>query len=189
MHSKNSDISFSVKSMQENGVFSGYASVFGVVDSQNDVIMQGAFARSLKRRAGEVKLLWQHQVDEPIGVFTVIREDSHGLYVEGRLLLDLQRGKEAYSLLKNGAINGLSIGYSVVDVGYNAENNIRLIKEVELWEVSLVTFPANEAAVVMGVKNLGKNKKSSDPHHCALTVGVDSAIVDSIDRAINVLVY
>ena len=73
-------------------MFAGYASVFGMVDSQNDVIMKGAFSRTLKKRRGEVKLLWQHQVDEPIGVFTLIREDSHGLYVEGRLLLDLQRG-------------------------------------------------------------------------------------------------
>lgn len=139
--------------MQEDGVFAGYASVFGVVDSQNDVIMKGAFTHTLKKRRGEVKLLWQHQVDEPIGVFTLIREDSHGLYVEGRLLLDLQRGIEAYSLLKNTAINGLSIGYTVVSAGYNSDNNIRLITEVELWEVSLVTFPANEAATVTSVKS------------------------------------
>ena len=187
MSKKNSDFNFSVKSMQEDGVFAGYASVFGIVDSQNDVVMKGAFARSIRKRVGEVKLLWQHQVEEPIGVFTLIREDSHGLYVEGRLLLDLQRGKEAYSLLKNGAINGLSIGYSVVAADYNGENNIRLITDLNLWEISLVTFPANEAAVVLRVKN-ARAKECENTRIREIPDFQSSSVLDSIERAIGVLV-
>lgn len=197
---KNSKFNFAVKSMEENGAFSGYASVFGIVDSQNDLIMKGAFSNTLKKRGGEVRLLWQHQVDEPIGVFALIREDSHGLYVEGKLLLDLQRGSEAYSLLKNGAINGLSIGYTVKSAGYSSDHYIRLINEVELWEISLVTFPANEGAVVTSVKNQesGKSKnqesgilesRNKNPYSIPDGEGVlyDSGIIDSLDRAIKML--
>lgn len=168
MNHKQTDCNFAVKSMREDGSFAGYASVFGIVDSQNDVIGWGAFANSLSKRAGDVKLLWQHRASEPIGVFDIIREDSHGLYVEGRLLLDLQRGREAYSLLKNNAIKGMSIGYSVVKADYNSANNIRLITEVDLWEISLVTFPANEAAFVTTVK-------------------ADMFLLRAIDRAVQVL--
>ena len=173
MPHKNSNFNFSIKSMKEDAVFRGYASVFGTIDSQNDVIMKGAFTHTLKKRANEVKLLWQHQALEPIGVFTHIAEDSHGLYVEGRLLLDLQRGNEAYLLLKSGALDGLSIGYSVKNADYNAENNIRLITEIELWEISLVTFPANEAATVTNVKS------------AEVSTG---ALVETIDRAVEVLI-
>lgn len=172
MHNKNTDVNFSLKSMQENGSFVGYASVFGVIDSQNDVLVRGAFADSLRKNPGDIKLLWQHQVSEPIGVFDVIREDTYGLYVEGRLLLDLQRGYEAYSLLKNAAIKGMSIGYSVINANYNPEDNIRIITKLELWEISLVTFPANEAAVVTQVKEMDIP---------------DASILYSIDRAIGVL--
>ncbi len=170
MPTKNTDYNFQIKSMQEDGSFAGYASVFGIVDSQSDVIMKGAFSRTIKERVGEVKLLWQHQVDEPIGVFTRVAEDSHGLYVEGRLLLELQRGLEAYALLKNQAINGLSIGYTVREADYNPDIGVRLITDVDLWEISLVTFPANEAAVVMRVKGKGELLGSIDRAIAALSV-------------------
>lgn len=181
MPTKNNEFTFLLKSASSDGSFAGYASVFGVVDSQNDVIMQGAFARTLRKRKGEIKLLWQHRADKPIGVFTQIREDTRGLYVEGRILLDLQHGGEAYSLLKNGAINGLSIGYTVVDADYNGENNIRLITDLDLWEISLVTFPANAEAVVISVKNKkpGKREAKKKPG--------DSLLLDSINKAIMVL--
>ncbi len=153
MSAKNTNINFSLKSMREDGSFSGYASVFGIVDLQNDIIIQGAFAHSISGNPSNIKLLWQHQVDIPIGVFTTIIEDTYGLYVEGRLLMDVAKGREAYSLLKNGAINGLSIGYNVIESSYNDESNIRMITDLNLWEISLVTFPANENAVVISVKN------------------------------------
>ena len=140
-----------IKSIDPQGRFAGYASVFGVVDNQRDMMLAGAFKHTLAGRTGEVKLLWQHQQSEPIGVFDTLFEDVHGLYVEGRLLLDVQRAKEAYALLKEGAVNGLSIGYS--PVRYRTDpSGVRLLSEVDLWEISLVTFPANEAANVTVVK-------------------------------------
>ncbi len=159
IENKQMDISFALKALEEDGVFSGYASVFDVVDSQRDVIKKGAFSNSIHDRIDGVKLLWQHQVDQPIGCFTKIIEDSYGLFVEGKLLLDVQRGKEAYSLLKSGALKGLSIGYAVVDAHIDDEGLIRIITEVDLFEVSLVTFPANEGANVTNVK--GKLPKST----------------------------
>jgi HK97 family phage prohead protease len=141
-----------LKSLDAQGRFAGYASVFDVVDNQRDIILGGAFARTLRERTHEIKLLWQHQQEEPIGVFDRMFEDARGLYVEGTLLLDVQRAMEAYTLLKAGAISGLSIGYSPVRYRIDAQTGIRLLAEVELWEVSLVTFPANAAANVTVVK-------------------------------------
>lgn len=143
-----------MKSIDGDGRFAGYASVFDVVDNQRDVVMRGAFARTLSGRTGEIKLLWQHSQSEPIGVFERMFEDARGLYVEGRLLLDVQRAKEAHSLMKAGALSGLSIGYSPLRYTIDADSGVRRLAEVELWEVSLVTFPANAAAGVTVVKHV-----------------------------------
>jgi len=149
---KNIDYQFDIKGVENDGTFTGYASVFDVVDSQNDNIVKGAFSRTLRKGAGNVKLLWQHKMDEPIGSFGIIREDAYGLFVQGRLLLDVQRSREAYALLKSGSINGMSIGYAVTKAEYDDYSDIRYIEEVDLFEISLVTFPANERAVVNSVK-------------------------------------
>jgi HK97 family phage prohead protease len=150
---KHIDFVFEVKSIDENGVFTGYASIFDVVDSQKDVVLKGAFQRSLRERGVRaVKMLWQHRLEQPIGYYTQMKEDSVGLYVEGRLQLDIKQAQEAYELLKSGAISGLSIGYSVQDSDSDYTSGVRYIKDVDLWEVSLVTFPANEHASVLDVK-------------------------------------
>jgi len=149
---KHLDYQLSIEGLNENGKFKGYASVFDVMDNHMDVVVKGAFINTLKTKK-DIKLLWQHKADEPIGIFTEIREDEKGLYVEGQLLLDVQRANEAYALLKSGAIDGLSIGYSVKDYEIDDETGIRILKEVDLWEISLVTFPANEAAGVVAVKS------------------------------------
>ena len=149
---KRLDFALELKSIDQQGRFAGYASVFNVVDSQRDIVLPGAFMQTVRGRAGEIKLLWQHQQDEPIGVFDRLFEDARGLYVEGRLLLGVQRAMEAHSLLKAGAISGLSIGYSPVRYAIDAKTGVRRLSQVELWEVSLVTFPANEAANVTVVK-------------------------------------
>lgn len=141
-----------VKGLSQEGRFAGYASVFEVVDSQKDIIERGAFSRTLHEQRGKVKLLWQHQQDEPIGVFEQMFEDERGLYVEGRLLLDVQRAREAYHLLKQGAVEGLSIGYKPTAFEFDTQTGVRRIQEVTLFEVSLVTFPANIAAGVTVVK-------------------------------------
>jgi len=137
------------------GTFEGYGSVFGNKDLGNDVIEAGAFAKSLKKRKPQnVKLLYQHKSDMPIGVFDEIKEDEHGLVVKGRLALKTQAGAEAYELLKMGALDGLSIGFRVnpKEVSYDKRGNKRIIKEVDLMEVSLVTFPMNPQATVRSVK-------------------------------------
>lgn len=177
-----------LKSIDSQGRFAGYASVFNVVDNQRDIIKRGAFAQTLKGRVPDVKLLWQHQQEEPIGVFDAIFEDSTGLYVEGRLLLDLQRAMEAYTLLKEGAIKGLSIGYSPVRYHIDASTGIRYLSEVELWEISLVTFPANAAANVTVVKQTPtvSNKEMMD-WKLALKSGQLVELAQTLDHAISVL--
>ena len=149
---KKLNFGLSIKSIDSHGRFAGYASVFNIVDNQRDVILRGAFSKSVKGRIGDVKLLWQHQQEEPIGIFDQIFEDARGLYVEGKLLLNVQRAQEAHSLLKAGALKGLSIGYSPIRYSIDPDTGIRSLSEVELWEISLVTFPANEAANVTVVK-------------------------------------
>lgn len=146
------DIPFQKKAVSENGLFSGYASVFNVVDQVKEVVAPGAFTESLRERLPS--LLWQHQSSEPIGVYTALREDDVGLYVEGKLALGTVRGKEAYELLNMGAITGLSIGFIPREDVVNKSTGIRTLKRVDLREISLVTFPCNEEARISSVKNL-----------------------------------
>jgi HK97 family phage prohead protease len=141
-----------LKSLSADGRFAGYASVFGIIDSQRDVVHRGAFSQSLKARSGPLQLLWQHLWNEPIGVIDRIFEDARGLYVEGRLLMEVARAREAFALLKSGALKGLSIGYTVKSFRRNPDSGVRELLEIELWEVSLVTMPANVQAQVTVVK-------------------------------------
>jgi HK97 family phage prohead protease len=124
----------------EDGRLEGYASLFDVVDQGGDVVAPGAFAASLLRAGRRVKLLWQHDPAQPIGVWDEIVEDARGLRVRGRLLTEIRAGAEAAALVRAGAIDGLSIGYRTVRAAKTAEGGRRLL-EVDLWEVSLVTFP------------------------------------------------
>lgn len=162
MDRKTAEFGLELKSIEENGYFAGYASVFNVEDNHNDIILSGAFGDSLlKKHAGkDIKLLWQHQADEPIGVFTKVVEDEHGLFVEGKLLLEIERAREAYSLIKSGALKGLSIGFIVKQYEYD-DNGTRLILEADLWEISLVTFPANEEAQILSLKSNRSHKQFS----------------------------
>jgi uncharacterized protein len=134
---------------------SGYASVYEVTDTHNDLIVSGAFAESVQAyQQGEYKipLLWQHQADKPIGVIKELSEDLHGLYLTAEILADIHYGKEALSLIKSEAICGLSIGFSLLKAHTNDEN-IRVIEQAKLWEVSLVTFPANQQACITQLKS------------------------------------
>lgn len=147
------DFRFEAKALRQEGTFEGYASVFEVVDDQRDRVAPGAFRRSLESHGPQgIKLLWQHDARQPIGVWEDVREDEKGLYVKGRLLLEVQRAREAYALLKAGALDGLSIGYSTIEASFDERSGVRRITEVDLWEVSLVTFPANMQARVGAVK-------------------------------------
>jgi len=140
---------------EEYGRFEGYASVFENTDLGNDVIKTGAFKKSLRKRGKKgVKLLYQHKSDMPIGVFDSIKEDDNGLYVKGRLALKSTAGRDAYELLKMGALDGMSIGFRAdpQSITYDKRSKKRMIGEVDLMEISLVTFPMNPKATVMSVK-------------------------------------
>jgi len=179
-----------LKSLDEQGRFAGYASVFDVVDNQRDRVVSGAFSRTLQGRIGAIKLLWQHLQGEPIGVFERMFEDEVGLYVEGRLLLSVQRAVEAYALLREGAIGGLSIGYSPVRYHLDPETGIRTLLEVDLWEVSLVTFPANDAAQVTVVKQslpVFTPQMQDEDHASHIRCGHFIALSSALDRAISTL--
>ncbi|MBP6985873.1 MAG: HK97 family phage prohead protease [Alphaproteobacteria bacterium] len=146
-----------VGSTDPQGYFSGYASVFNAVDNQNDMVLPGAFKDSLfawEKKSQWPKMLWQHDQKEPIGRWLFMEEDSRGLYVEGQLLLDVQKAREAYALMKAGALEGLSIGYRVVKSKRDGKGTVRYIQQVDLLEVSVVTFAANQAAKITKVKKM-----------------------------------
>lgn len=184
---KKRHVTLEIKSVDEQGCFKGYASVFGVLDNQNDILVPGAFSASLYGRVHDIKLLWQHQQSEPIGVFDVIREDKRGLYVEGRLLLQVQKAQEAYALLKERAISGLSIGYSPVRYHIDPATQVRELREVALWEISLVTFPANSDAQVSLVKH--DNLDDDVTWATMQDAGIVVDLSDALDNAIHALRY
>lgn len=135
-----------------DGVFEGYASVFDVVDSGLDVVAKGAFANSIGDLKKKIKMLWNHNPDEVIGVWDEIKEDHRGLLVKGRILKDVAKGRDVLALLRGGAIDSMSIGYRTVQA--IKEGAARRLTEIELWEISLVTFPMLDAAVVTDVKSI-----------------------------------
>lgn len=146
---------FEIQTINPQGLFSGYASVFNIEDEQNDIIKPGAFYKSLEnleRQSHLPKMLWQHDTHEPIGRWLFMEEDKKGLYVEGQLIFEVQRAREAYALIQSKAIDGLSIGYRVQESFKERSLQTRHITKLELFEVSLVTFAANPAARVMDVK-------------------------------------
>ena len=153
---KNSGIEIETKALKDDGSFEGYGSVFGVVDSYGEVVEPGAFIGSLaKRKARGIKMLWQHDMTQPIGIYEDVAEDAKGLWVKGRLLKDVSpRAAEAYGLLKAGALDGLSIGYRVLKSEPHKDRpQILRLTELDLREVSVVTFAANERARVESVKS------------------------------------
>lgn len=142
-----------VQTIGEDGVIEGYASIFDLQDQGGDVVAPGAFAKTIAiRPPAQVRMLWQHDPSEPIGVWENIAEDSRGLFVRGRILADVARGREVLSLLRARAIDGLSIGFRTVRSHLNELSGIRTLLEVDLWEISVVTFPMNEAARIADVK-------------------------------------
>lgn len=148
-----------LKELGEDGTFSGYASTFGNKDQGGDIVMPGAFERSLKAKGPRgVKMLADHDPRQRIGVWTAIEEDSKGLKVEGRLLTEKSNAREAYVDLKAGALDGLSIGGRTASDAYDGRKRARLIKEFDLYEISLVSFPMNELARIEAVKAAARIK-------------------------------
>lgn len=149
-------VDLDVKSVAEDGTFTGYGSVFQVIDSYNEVVAKGAFQHSLMRlseKGRSLPILWQHKTSEPIGAWESLQEDTHGLFGKGTLWLEeAPNARIAYKGMQARAITGLSIGYYVKASSYNEKTGIRTLEEVELVECSIVTVPANDAARIDAIK-------------------------------------
>lgn len=146
-----------IETVQADGTFSGYASLFGRVDLGRDAVERGAFARSLEKRgAAGVRMLFQHDPNQPIGTWEELREDARGLLVRGRLALGVARAREVWELMRDRALDGLSIGFRTVKAKTEARTGVRRIVEADLWEISVVTFPMLPEARVEQVKAEGR---------------------------------
>jgi uncharacterized protein len=172
--------------MTLDGVFAGYASLFDTPDLSNDVIAPGAFTQSLARRAPrDIKLLFQHDASQPIGVWTTLREDARGLYVEGQLTLANSNAANIQALLRSGAIDGLSIGFKTITAARNARTGQRRLTKLDLWEISIVTFPMLPQAKINALKKLSPpprtglmitSRSTSHPTLASLAAAIRSAI-------------
>lgn len=157
MTTKTFDFSCELKALKDDGSFEGYGSVFNITDQGGDIVAPGAFLETLSAQKALGRLpamLWQHRQAEPIGVYSSMEEDSVGLKVIGQLALKTARGAEAYELMKMGAVTGMSIGYRSRDDSYDRVTGVRTLKKVDLYELSLVTFPMNDASRVSSVKGI-----------------------------------
>ncbi len=169
----------------KQGIFEGYASIFDTVDGSGDQVLPGAFSKSLADRGvANIRMLFQHDPAQPIGAWLDIRQDAKGLYVRGRLSMDVQRSAELAGLLRDGAIDGLSIGFKTIKARRDRKTGIRQLLTVDLWEISLVTFPMLTSARVASLKarralavqtpaahRAGRSTGSGDIHRLAKTAG------------------
>ncbi|WP_292229515.1 HK97 family phage prohead protease [Brevundimonas sp.] len=143
-----------LKAVGDTGVIEGYASNFGNRDRVGDIVRRGAFTKSLAHRhPASIAMLWQHDPRRPIGVWTEIAEDAHGLRVKGRILTNTREGADAFEFAKAGAVGGLSIGYRTTRARHDREQKTRLLDEVDLHEISLVAIPANPLSRLESVKS------------------------------------
>lgn len=138
-----------IKSIAADGTFEGILASYNTVDLGGDSILPGAFSKTLQERGNVVPLLWQHKTDTPVGDLA-LTDAPEGLLFKGRLLLELEDARKAYVLLKARVIKGMSIGYDTIKD--SIDNGVRQLKELRLWEGSIVTFPMNEAAMVTSIK-------------------------------------
>lgn len=152
----------------DQGIFEGHASLFGVQDSYGDVIKRGAFRQSLKafKAANRMpSMFYSHDTARPVGVWEKIEEDEKGLLVQGRLLRDIPDGDLVYKLLTGKALDGLSIGFRVVEATRDSKG-IRLISQIDLVEISLVSLPAMPGARIEQVRSF---TRSASGHATAVT--------------------
>ena len=154
--------------LKTRGAFEGYASLFGVEDQGRDVVLPGAFRASLARRgAHDIRMLFQHDPAQPVGIWDDIREDARGLHVRGRLIEEVARAAELMALMRAGALDGLSIGFRARKATRDARTGQRRLEEIDLWEISIVTFPMLPGARVDGVKSgVGFLPLSAHPRQC-----------------------
>jgi len=172
-----------IKSINEKGQIEGYASVFSELDLNGDIVEQGAFTKSIEEfsKGKKPKLLWQHDMSEPIGIIDDLQEDDYGLFIRAHLLMDLPKAKEIYLLLKNKALDGFSIGYRIRN--HFMKNNQKHLTDIELLEVSIVTFPACESATIDAVKfdqNTIKNLEGNNKMRLPLNTETHEKFADFI---------
>jgi hypothetical protein len=145
-----------------DGTVEGYASLFGEIDQARDMVMRGAFADTLRQRGvRRIPMLFQHDPAEPVGVWLELHEDHRGLYARGKLIPEVTRGRELLSLLREGAIDGLSIGFRTVQGRIDPRTRVRRLHAVDLWEISIVTFPLLTGARVRAVKQASPELRPS----------------------------
>lgn len=158
METKYLDFKAEIKAVDDgNGKIKGFASVYDVVDSYGEIVVKGAFTRSLQEY-GLPAMLLQHNPSDVIGIWTSAKDSDEGLLLEGELNMDVQKAKETYSLAKQGALKGLSIGFRTKECSY-ADSGVRMLEDVDLMETSIVTFPANREALITGVKSIHKSER------------------------------
>ncbi|WP_275788592.1 HK97 family phage prohead protease [Pararhizobium gei] len=157
------DLALRFEAPNEAGEFSGYAVVWGERNGHNEIVQRGAFQKSLldHRAAGtRPVMLWSHDTSAIIGVWTEIREDDKGLFVRGQLVVSTPRGREAYDLLKAGALNGLSIGFRA-PVGRRSADGVRILTALDVREISLVGMPSAGNARITSVRSYGRSAESA----------------------------
>jgi HK97 family phage prohead protease len=171
-------------SLSNDGAIEGYASLFGEIDQARDMVMPGAFTQTLKARGlRKIPMLFQHDPSEPVGVWLEIAEDFRGLRARGRLIPDVMRAKELLSLIRAGAIDGLSIGYRTVRGQIDPKSRVRRLYQVDLWEISIVTFPLLNGARVAAVKQapkLSPQRATAEAEWRAMLRGEDITIPRAI---------
>ena len=147
-----------IKSFDEGGIFEGYASVYGIQDYDGDVIVKGAFKKSIDEyntKSKMPKMLWQHNTSMIIGQWLEMREDENGLYVKGKLILEVEKGRKAYALMKAGQLDAMSVGFNIRSAEPVGTSSIgKVIDSADLWEISLVTWGANPEALISSVKSI-----------------------------------
>jgi len=193
MTTKTLDFQCELKASGDTGTFEGYGSIFNITDKGGDIVVPGAFAETLaaQKAAGRLPaMLWQHRQAEPIGVYTSMEEDAVGLKVKGQLALKTARGAEAYELMKMGALSGMSIGYRSRDDSYDRVTGVRSLKKLDLVELSLVTFPMNDASRVSAVKTIEELDSLSEIERhlrdvCGLSKSESTALVSRVKSVIS----
>ena len=193
MTTKTFDFQCELKASGDTGTFEGYGSIFNITDRGGDIVVPGAFTETLaaQKAAGRLPaMLWQHRQAEPIGVYTSMEEDAVGLKVKGQLALKTARGAEAYELMKMGALSGMSIGYRSRDDSYDRVTGVRSLKKLDLVELSLVTFPMNDASRVSAVKTIEELDSLSEIERhlrdsCGLSKTESTALVSRIKSVIS----
>jgi uncharacterized protein len=174
-----------LKPAADTGVFEGYAALFNREDLGRDIILPGAFAKSLSaRKAAGVRMLFQHDPADPIGVWEHLVEDDRGLYAKGRIVAAAARARDVLALMRGGAVDGLSIGFRATRASKDAKSGIRRIAEIDLWEISVVTFPMQPGARIAAVKSRPFARTTPGPRELERWLTHDAGLTRSQARAL-----